>query len=511
MGPKRAQNSSLHPNKRARTFKVRVVDTPPPVPQPGPSAGSTTYVQDTRLYQVYSLTDGRVGMRHASSKVTVTVPLPPEDTTDRRGIDSEVGSVLDSFSVEHAEALDQPSFEPHEKKKRKRPELHALRWDGQGFRRLSLRELGLTVQLGHDGDACNCPAPKLCRIAVCDITGTHQVDVCFCECLDEDMDLFTPEWVQLFRCGWFPATTNRPATVFTFCLLDFFQELNFQAKTNLYDFWKTLERVTDNTGASAPLNRYMQISHSVRLWRHLVLLKCAGHRHDPTGPEGTQQGELAIKCPACPQPGKNLPADWESAPDGMKWLYTLFLMCDVNFRAKLKDHGFDDFELGSGWSYFAETRGYQRHLEEAGDQDERNECSAEHQAILKANLRREGYLTSGVGAVLCARHVLVRKNAAGDVPNGEKFAIMDFLVFSTIVHLMLMYLISYDITCQWHKRLPICMQALPSHLQRDLEKDSVRFAIPKKHIRVHGANHSQFSLNYLPKVGRTYGEGIEAH
>lgn len=49
-----------------------------------------------------------------------------------------------------------------------------------------------------------------------------------------------------------------------------------------------------------------------------------------------------------------------------------------------------------------------------------NTCSAEHNAITKAHLRKEGYIASGIGAVLCARHALVRKNGAGDLQLGEK-------------------------------------------------------------------------------------------
>ncbi len=52
------------------------------------------------------------------------------------------------------------------------------------------------------------------------------------------------------RMGWFPASMDRPETVFTFRLLKTFQELNFQAKTNLHDYWKTLERITDNSGGA---------------------------------------------------------------------------------------------------------------------------------------------------------------------------------------------------------------------------------------------------------------------
>ena len=37
----------------------------------------------------------------------------------------------------------------------------------------------------------------------------------------------------------------------------------------------------------------------------------------------------------------------------------------------------------------------------------------------------------------------------------------------------------------------------------------INWAIPKKHITVHGPDHSRFSLNFLQWVGRTYGEGVE--
>lgn len=45
------------------------------------------------------------------------------------------------------------------------------------------------------------------------------------------------------------------------------------------------------------------------------MLKRAGRGHNPTGVEGTWEGECAVLCPACPQPGKNLPDDWQDVPD----------------------------------------------------------------------------------------------------------------------------------------------------------------------------------------------------
>ncbi|KAL1942371.1 hypothetical protein VTO73DRAFT_6435 [Trametes versicolor] len=133
------------------------------------------------------------------------------------------------------------------------------------------------------------------------------VQVRFYECLNVQNDL-THEWCQLFQEGWFPATTLRLTTVFTFQLLDTFQELNLQGKTNLYDFWKSIECLTDNSGEDV-YGRYKELSHVVRLWRHLVSLKCFGRAHDPDGLGKTKEGSLTFECPACPQPGKNLPVD----------------------------------------------------------------------------------------------------------------------------------------------------------------------------------------------------------
>jgi hypothetical protein len=52
----------------------------------------------------------------------------------------------------------------------------------------------------------------------------------------------------------------------------------------------------------------------MRLWRHLLMLKRAGRGHDPAGIDATSQGELAVECPACPHPGRNLPEDWKLTP-----------------------------------------------------------------------------------------------------------------------------------------------------------------------------------------------------
>ncbi|KAH9895248.1 hypothetical protein C8Q73DRAFT_619173, partial [Cubamyces lactineus] len=312
------------------------------------------------------------------------------------------------------------------------------------FVRRSLCDLGLVIQLGHR----------------------------------EDRNI-TDQYVQLLREGWFPATTSRPATVFTFDLLATFQELNFQAKTNLHDYLKTLERLTDNSGTKVPPPRYRQFSHCMRLHRYITMLKRSGRGHDPSGIDTTGNGDLAVECPACPHPGKNLPSDWKTAP--------------ASDRYVPQDHPAEHSTL----PMLTVTQ--------------ENRCSAEHNAIVKAHLHKQGYVASGVVAVLCARHALVRPNGAGDMQKGERYANTDFVLFSTLKGSSLGLLLSYDIACQWSRNLLKRMHELPEELQLDVDAiPGIRYSIPKKHYRVHGPNHSQYSLNYQEHVGRTYGEGIES-
>lgn len=85
--------------------------------------------------------------------------------------------------------------------------------------------------------------PASSNFLVFDISGVHQVNVDFCGCRPTyELD----KRVQLLRKRWFPATTTRPQTVFTFECLDTFHELTLQGKTTLYDFYHVLLRKTDN-------------------------------------------------------------------------------------------------------------------------------------------------------------------------------------------------------------------------------------------------------------------------
>lgn len=70
-----------------------------------------------------------------------------------------------------------------------------------------------------------------------------------------------------------------------------------------------------------PKTRYRALMRSLTQWRHLKLLKRGGRGHDPSGAKGTQEGELALRCPSCPHPGINLPEDWLSAPPELQYVH----------------------------------------------------------------------------------------------------------------------------------------------------------------------------------------------
>lgn len=58
----------------------------------------------------------------------------------------------------------------------------------------------------------------------------------------------------------------------------------------------------------------------MREWRHVRLLKRMGRGHSTSGVNGTVEGELAVRCPACPIPTANLPSDWMEKPKSEQYV-----------------------------------------------------------------------------------------------------------------------------------------------------------------------------------------------
>jgi hypothetical protein len=87
---------------------------------------------------------------------------------------------------------------------------------------------------------------------------------------------------------------------------------------------------------------------------------------------------------------------------------------------------------------------------------------------------------------------------------------MDYILLSAITPiLVLALLITYDIACQWKINFKSQMALLPTdmHIPDDVIINS---GIPKFHAPSHQQScQTVHSLNVMPGVGRTDGEGIE--
>ncbi len=182
-------------------------------------------------------------------------------------------------------------------------------WDGTSFSRTTLKEIGLVIHLNHASLKCPAPAPCDERLRVIHTTGVHEVAFSYCACHRE-----IPRDLQLLRRGLYPAGRQKIRTCVTFSLLKLLHLLSLIGKISTYDMYRSIERLTNNTGICMPRSRYRPTMRCLTQWRHLKALKRGGRGHDETGAGGTSNGELAILCPSCPHPGINLPANWASEP-----------------------------------------------------------------------------------------------------------------------------------------------------------------------------------------------------
>ncbi|KAG1864826.1 hypothetical protein F4604DRAFT_1683248 [Suillus subluteus] len=122
-----------------------------------------------------------------------------------------------------------------------------------------------------------------------------------------------------------------------------------------------------------------------------------------------------------------------------------------------------------------------------------------------------GLATTGLGTVDCARHNMKLPNAVGDLQKGERYINMDYLFFSALRHTVLDTLnVSYNIACQWHKKLWHRMSAFPISMHLSHAVKTISFFVPKFHLPAHIEQcQTSFSFNFKNGVGRTDGEAPE--
>ncbi|KAG1775873.1 hypothetical protein EV702DRAFT_972290, partial [Suillus placidus] len=384
-------------------------------------------------------------------------------------------------------------------------------WRSTFFARVSLKLLGLRIQLGHNlGQKCYNPEPAAGDdFIVVDVHGIHEIGLDFCGCETAQI-----HYKPLIRARLFPATATNPQSAATFALMEFFHLLTFESKVSAYEFYHSIARQTDNTSTTQIRDQYSAFMRMVRQWRHLKVLKRAGRGHNPSGVNATSPGECAVLCPACPHPGKNLPEGWEDASHDIRWKYALFLTIDTNFRLKRKLVSSDNVDpsFNTGSCYFVEENAYKQYLSECGcEPQEKSTCVSHNDVNMADTKSSRGLAAMGVGTVDCARHNMKLPNRVGDLQKGERYLNMDYLVFSVMVGFaVVVFNLSYDIACQWHKKLWPRMALMPPRLHLNRDNKIIRFFVPKFRLNAHIQScQTAFSFNFGKNIGCTDGEAPE--
>ncbi|KAJ7099168.1 hypothetical protein C8R44DRAFT_747853 [Mycena epipterygia] len=382
-------------------------------------------------------------------------------------------------------------------------------WAHDCFTLTNLKSLGRRIQLKHGRNgtfpgtlvkqaaeeaAAALPGyvPKRDDFCVVDSNGIHEVGLDFCSCaLRQTHD------VQLLRARLYPATTTNPTTAAMFRVLRQFHLLSLEAKCSAHHFYNSLARLTNNNGMFQP--------------------RRAGRSHAADGVDGTKEGQCALLCPACPQPGKNLPenGEWRTVPREKRFLYALFLAIDAaNFRMKRKHVSSeeDDPSLGDGIAFFGKAEEYMQHLDKHWDFEQEKSMCVAHDAVDQPDRESYGTASSGIGTVDCARHNMKWPNGVGDLQKGERYINMDYMLWKSLAGYddLVQLFIAYNIVCQWHKNI---WRRLAQYKPVLRERAGERFfvwLIPKFHLPAHiEACNILFSFNLTPFVGQTDGEAPE--
>ncbi|KAF8164506.1 hypothetical protein K438DRAFT_1775479 [Mycena galopus ATCC 62051] len=319
---------------------------------------------------------------------------------------------------------------------------------------------------------------------------------------------------QLLRACWWPATVHSPKTCATFFVLRQFQALNCLGKLSAYDFLRGLEKCTNHDGLDRPPDRRKPFMHTVREWREVKRMKRFKRGHEESGVRGTGQGELALKCRACPQPGWNLP---EGECDvGLIRAPVQPKAKDANFRLSNRNVSSEvaDPILGDGFGFFCKREGpegYKAHIAKHVDEAEMSSCSG-FQAMFMANTKRtKGLRTTGVAGVTCARHNMWWGNGIGDLQVGERYCNMDYLLLSVLFAFQLLcVVVSYDITCQYAANFWTRMTKMAKQWWLQLSEENVLWKVPNFHLTPHKPKcHPPFSFHFMCGAGMTHGEGVE--
>ncbi|KAG1866919.1 hypothetical protein F4604DRAFT_1585294 [Suillus subluteus] len=359
-------------------------------------------------------------------------------------------------------------------------------WNGRFYETTTLQAQGYIMYLGHGGEPCpnlsHQPDPSpwedlgsmedvfaqeegdtindtqlgVSNLVIVHSTGVYSHSVSWCQCPGAEK----AHHLDLMKARLFPASLTRPRSAFTFDVLDNFLIDALECKTSAMSFYQKLRRFTNNAFPDKIPDQYRELMRVSHIWRDLVNRKRFGFGHDTERSPGP--GDLALYCPACPQPGINLPTSWRY--DYEEWLVMRRYVVDGNFTAqhmKMKIPE-DDVSLADGKGYMVTEGPYQAHIHDSVEEREasssrliiflkKSTCS-NHRAVNATNIQRSNLRATGVGATACARHGCFVPHAVVDFQKGERHMNMDYSICNAVKYTpepIGSTLIIYDVACQW--------------------------------------------------------------
>ncbi|KAF6750154.1 hypothetical protein DFP72DRAFT_851846 [Ephemerocybe angulata] len=348
-------------------------------------------------------------------------------------------------------------------------------------------------------------------ITVVHTNGFHHLPTfpCFCvNALSEDL--------QYLDKGFYPASWKKISTVFTFQVLKTVHLYRVHAHVSNETFTEILRRLTNYIFPGTAPNRKRELARVWQQWNHLINLKRNGFGHVRPGSK-PDVGDLALFCPACPQPDVNLPSGWEEDPD--QWKFRRYLVADGNFvlnhsiKKKSQDT-VDSVWLTDGAGYMVERESYQEHLAIGREYQEPPTCY-EHRAVADKNKAKKGYDSTGLVAIACARHGCFAPGGVVDMQKGERQVNVDYALCHAIHNTggttAPGVLLAYDINCQYAVNFRKRVNRAP-HLQSLLPATvPISFVIGLFHVHGHKDEClSRFAATYLPGAGVTSGEILES-
>ncbi|KAI9437087.1 hypothetical protein BJY52DRAFT_1230227 [Lactarius psammicola] len=313
-----------------------------------------------------------------------------------RSVEEEDGSLVDT--ADHIRQLPTPRATPQPDGPTTAPAISNTLFDFLDTPIDSSRSHVHRTRTGRNGN------PLITSI---DCSGVFEMEVLFCAC----SDAYSKD-EQLLRAGLFPSTFKQIENIFTFAVLDNFLTDNLECKTTAQQYYSKLQSMTSAMFPDHVPNRYKQLLRASRQWRDLKNRMQTGLGYQAEQ-ETPQDGSMAIFCPACPQPGINLPDDW-------KVKYPQTFIMDGNFSAEHMRYRTreDDIALSPGMAFLANPDLYKAHLRSGAEMVQPSTCNT-YKAIEQANSSRPHLDVTGIGATAC-HHGFFVPTSVVDFQKGER-------------------------------------------------------------------------------------------